>query len=884
MKKAFSLIVVFFLTVNCVFAENLVKTKLPSGQTVIVKEVHSNPVVMIDTWVKTGSIDENDKNNGVAHFLEHLFFKGSKNYPNNDFDKILEAKGAITNAATSNDFTHFYILIPSKDFETALKLHSDMLSRPLLPKNEIDKEREVVIREIERSNDNPSRTLFKKFNKALYPTHPYRREVLGTKENIAAIPREEIFDFYKKHYSPENMITVVVGDVDGKQAVKLIEKYFSETLADSQAVKNTYAQDKKPQEQTVLKDKEDINTTSLIIGYKTGLKLTDKDSLSLDLLSALLGQGKSSMMYKEIKDKRQLAEGVSANHISKKDDSVFIVSANLEEQNVDAVINNIFTLIEKLKREKVSDTELDRVKKRIERDTFFERESVSDNASEIGYVTLLTDDWNYYEKYLSKLKKITPKDIKRVANKYLNQNSSVIAVLSPKTPQPAIAEKKTSVEEKEEYTQVTPDKYFKPSRHKPVKTEKSGNLVKYTLDNGATLIIDKHKNNEIIAIDIKVKGGNYINDNGSAAKITASVLESGTERYPKEAYSDITEENGIKIASRAEKEYFEIMMQCAKQDMPLALDIFHQVLNKATLSESEIEKEKTSLLYEIKHSRNNASSVVFEELFHELWKDTPYDTTGLKTEKELPKITKKDVSDFYENVFDAKNTIIAVNGNVNEQEMIDYFSEVIKPKEHEKFDYKDYKNIFGDIKKKKVLVKNQGKESAWIAIAWKTDGLTNRKDRAALRVLNAILGSGMSSRLFSEVRAEKGLAYAIGSSDLTYINKGVFYTYIGTDPSQTDKAEKAIFEQIERIKKEPVSEKELEDAKNKIKGKAIISIEKNAEKANVISTSEQNGNGYDYYFDNFNSDIDGVTAEDVRKIANRYFSKPYIISKVLPKK
>ena len=112
MKKFLSFVVIFCISVNCAFAEKVTKTKLPNGQTVIVKEIHSNPVVMVDTWVKTGSVDENDQNNGVAHFLEHLFFKGSKNYPNNDFDKILEAKGAVTNAATSNDYTHFYILIP----------------------------------------------------------------------------------------------------------------------------------------------------------------------------------------------------------------------------------------------------------------------------------------------------------------------------------------------------------------------------------------------------------------------------------------------------------------------------------------------------------------------------------------------------------------------------------------------------------------------------------------------------------------------------------------------------------------------------------------------------------------------------------------------------
>ena len=126
MKKLLSILIILFTVSTAVFAGEIAKTKLPSGQTVIVKEIKTNPIVIIDTWVKTGSIDETDENNGVAHFLEHLFFKGSQNYPNNEFDKILEAKGASTNAATSKDYTHFFILLPSKDFETADAIRSSL--------------------------------------------------------------------------------------------------------------------------------------------------------------------------------------------------------------------------------------------------------------------------------------------------------------------------------------------------------------------------------------------------------------------------------------------------------------------------------------------------------------------------------------------------------------------------------------------------------------------------------------------------------------------------------------------------------------------------------------------------------------------------------------
>ena len=141
-NKTFFFIFIFvFTTCISVLAEDFSTFKLDNGQTVIIKEVHDNPIVTIDTWIKTGSINENDKNNGVAHFLEHLFFKGTKKYPTGQFDKILESKGAYTNAATSKDFTHYYITIPSRHFKTAMELHADMLLHPLIPRKELEKEK-----------------------------------------------------------------------------------------------------------------------------------------------------------------------------------------------------------------------------------------------------------------------------------------------------------------------------------------------------------------------------------------------------------------------------------------------------------------------------------------------------------------------------------------------------------------------------------------------------------------------------------------------------------------------------------------------------------------------------------------------------------------------
>ena len=231
LKTLILFLIVFALSANFVFAKDYVSEKLKSGQNVIVKQVSDNPTVTIDTWIKTGSINENDKNSGVAHFLEHLFFKGTEKNPAGTFDRILESKGADTNAATSKDFTHYYITIPSKDFDLALSLHSDMLLNPLIPRKELEKERLVVLEEISKGNDSPQNVMWENMFNLIYasqePKHPYFRPVIGKKEVIETITREEILDFYNKFYTPSNMTTVIVGDVNPEETIRKVEKYFA---------------------------------------------------------------------------------------------------------------------------------------------------------------------------------------------------------------------------------------------------------------------------------------------------------------------------------------------------------------------------------------------------------------------------------------------------------------------------------------------------------------------------------------------------------------------------------------------------------------------------------------------------------------------------------
>ena len=373
MKKFAILIISIFFGV-IVNAADFNVYKLDNGQTVIIQEVKTNPIVTIDTWIKTGSINENDENNGVSHFLEHLFFKGSTNHAPGEFDKILETKGALTNAATSKDFTHYYVTIPSKDFDLALEMHADMLLHPLIPRKELEKERKVVIEEIMKDANSPHTLVYDNLVKMLYTNHPYKRKVIGTSDIISTIHRDKILEYYNQFYNPSNMVTIIVGDVDSASVIEKVKKDFNAEY--KKPIKNIYPQEKILTSQAKTLTYGDVQSGYMLVGFR-GTKIDDKDSYALDVLSTILGDGRSSVFYRNIKENKQLANSISAVNTGFKDDGIFYISANFTPEKGSKLQDAIFEEINNIQKNGVTPEQLRLAKNIIERNTYYERESIS---------------------------------------------------------------------------------------------------------------------------------------------------------------------------------------------------------------------------------------------------------------------------------------------------------------------------------------------------------------------------------------------------------------------------------------------------------------------------------------------------------------------------
>lgn len=403
----------------------------------------------VSTWVKTGSINEDDTNNGISHFLEHLMFKGTHKHKAGYFDKTLEAKGAIVNAATWKDYTFYYVTLPKGpqdcDLNLAIELHADMMLDPVLPEEEIGapfdlnnpkvtdkRERHVVIEEIRMRKDQNWTKVYNACNFNMYKKHPYKRDVIGTPEIISKVTRDEIMNYYKTFYSPENMTTIIVGDFDKQKVLEKVEKEF-DFKGRPNAPKKINEIDSPTDHTIVVENKGKSNTSYLMIGFLGPKANQLKENIELDIISIILGESTSSRLYQNLIEKQPepVFNMANAEHYQFKDGNNFFVQANFKPEKRDLAIELVKKEIDNLLTNRITEEELEKAKKKIKSRFAYSAETVSEIGETIGYYMTVCEDLKLIENYLKDVEDITIDDLENTIRKYLSIDNAVISILEP---------------------------------------------------------------------------------------------------------------------------------------------------------------------------------------------------------------------------------------------------------------------------------------------------------------------------------------------------------------------------------------------------------------------------------------------------------------------
>jgi zinc protease len=405
--------------------------RLENGLTLIHQEIAATPVVVADVWVKAGALVEPAAWAGMAHFLEHMIFKGTDQLPPGVFDYAIETQGGMTNAATSHDYAHFYITIAAEMLPHTLPYLADLLLHAAIPADEFVRERQVVLEEIRQAQDDPDWLGFQAMSEQVYQAHPYGRPVLGTAAILQQRSPEEMRCFHQAHYQPQNMTVVITGGIPLEPTVEMVRHAFR--AFPSPPPCPGPAPSPLPQTHGVQRDilkLPRIEQSRLSMAW-LGPGIEDLSAAyGLDLLSALLAQGRSSRLVRELREERQLVQDVAASFSLQRDCSLFTIQAWLESKDVDRVEAIICDRLSELAAKPIPEAELARAKRLLCNDYAFSTEAPGQIAGLYGYYgTIAAPDRCLT--YVPTVQHYTEASLRQLVGQYLTPLRYVSTILHP---------------------------------------------------------------------------------------------------------------------------------------------------------------------------------------------------------------------------------------------------------------------------------------------------------------------------------------------------------------------------------------------------------------------------------------------------------------------
>lgn len=403
---------------------------LKNGLKVLVIEDHKAPLATFQIWYKVGSKDEAVGKTGISHLLEHMMFKGTQKYGPKEFSNIIQRNGGIDNAHTTKDYTMYYQTLPSDRIGLSIKLEADRMTNLLLDPKEVIAERDVVMEERRmRYEDDPQNSLYEEVVATAFKTHPYRWPIIGWMSDIASIERNDLYEYYKKYYSPNNAFIIVSGDVNAEDVITEIKKEF-EDIPSKEVSERTKSIEPEQVGEKRLYLKKEAELPYILIAYHVPT-LQHEDSFALDVLSTILSGGKSSRLYKNIVYEKRLAINAFADYRFHKDPFLFIFGGTAAPQiSIEDLEKEIYEQIEKIKAEMPSERELQRAKNQIEAFFVFAQDSSYSRALYTGMFEIF-GNWRLIDKYIEGVRKVKPEDVQAVAKKYLMDDNKTVGILVP---------------------------------------------------------------------------------------------------------------------------------------------------------------------------------------------------------------------------------------------------------------------------------------------------------------------------------------------------------------------------------------------------------------------------------------------------------------------
>lgn len=870
------------------------KFKLKNGLDVRLIPSRKSPVVSVQMWVRTGSADERVAEQGISHFIEHLVFKGTRHYGVGEIARTVEASGGELNAWTSFDQTVFYVNISKEFTETALDVISEMMGAPTFDPKEIDAEREVVLEEIKRTNDSPSRQGSRLLFSSLYRKHPYRLPVIGRPEVIKKVSTKVLKRYFQERYSAKNMVLVIGGDFDTDWMKRQVDERYSglpgfRVRAVKRAAEPAGKVAKKPR---IAVANADVQEMQLHFAWPIPT-VKHADIAAIETLSMIYGQGDSSRLVRSLRLESDVVTSIGAGCFAPKDRGFFSLSATLNPDRLDEALVKIATEHATLLSQPVDAEEIQRAIVNIESGELYGLETADGLARKVGSLTTLLGDPSEFQKYLKRVRGFTSTQGLSMAKKYLDPSKATIVCLAPNAidkkaleqklaefSKRLTAEWKTAGKTKAKRS-VAPKGKGKAAKSVSTWSPAAGvvdsdlKIDRRTLSSGLPVIARLAKSTPVVSVRLGFLGGSRVEDPGrdGLTELMSRTWTSATKDMSENELQARIEGMAASISGFGGRHTAGVSAQMLVHQQKEVADLLLESTFAPVFKPEIVERERTMMIESLRTRADRPSQIASRMFMESMFANHPYARDPMGSNESLQAIDHKTVAVLHKRMLAPRDGVLVVTGNAD----IDLWCE-----RFEKATASFSKNRTGFAKvpfNYKVQTEQRHfhavkKEQSHIIIGWNGIVLDDPR-RYALQIAQAVL-AGQGGRLFIELRDKKSLAYSVGPMAMEGVDAGYVGAFIGCAPEKGELAIQMLREEFNKLAETLIPQEELDRAVRYLIGSHDLGLQRASAVSSTILFSEIYGIKSEEIF-NYAENLRRVKASDVRDLIASTIKPPPVL-------
>lgn len=830
-------------------------TTLPNGLEVLVREDAAHPLVSVQVWIKAGSLQEEQHTGaGIAHCVEHMLFKGTEKREAAQISQGIQALGGYVNAYTTFNRTVYWIDGLAEHTEGYLDILADMVRHSKLDGDELTREMDVIRREMAMGHDDPGDVTQHLLMGTVFRQHPLRHPIIGHREVFDQITRADVAGFVQRHYVPNNAFVVIAGDVKTEEVIEAVKKHFGTW---KRRAFDPALLPQEPRQQGTRYAAKNFTTdlTRVALGWQIPGE-SHADKAALDVLAFLLGSGRSSRLYQELREKKALAHWVWAGAWCAAECGLFTVEAECNPADTAKLRESMTQVVEQMRRIGPGRPELDKAVRATLSSQIRTLTTVKGQASSLGHGWLLAGSLDYQRQYLAAISALTPDAIREVARRYLMPEAISTVLVGPE-----VENAKTIASSSE-------------GSHAEIQA--------FTLKNGLKLVVGENPRLPLVSIRANFLAGVPAETDLTAGvtQISAHMLLKGTKKRNAAEIAADLENRGGSLTCNADAHRFVLGADVMRGDEDDALDLLSDLILNPALPASSLADVKKRQHASILEEKEDPLTVALRKARREIFAGQPFHRTALGNEQTVASLKLSDCRDMIRASFATHNGVLSVFGDVKAAEVKKQvekaFAKLPKGPRHS-----THSRTYHASAKPAAWTEHLDKEQAVLVVGFRTVGLEDR-DVHALSLIDEAC-SDMGSRLFNRIREELGLAYYIGAQNFAAMGAGAFYFYVGTDPKKVKQAEKELMAQINDLAANGLHTDEIERARVTWRSSWLRAQQGNPGMADSLAWHELNGRGWDY-FQKLPGIMADISAKEIQRIAAKYFGeKKAFIVRVLPK-